>query len=80
MCWRSKRRDTSTSKEYPAAPRHYADAKDNYRLLLEVLGEICAKVIAPRAAEADQEGAHFEDGQVTYTAATQEGLHGAQAG
>ncbi|MFZ2095091.1 MAG: acyl-CoA dehydrogenase family protein [Anaerolineales bacterium] len=61
-------------QEYPAAPRHYADAKDNYRLLLEVLGEICAKVIAPRAAEADQEGAHFEDGQVSYTAATQEGL------
>jgi alkylation response protein AidB-like acyl-CoA dehydrogenase len=61
-------------REYPAAPRHYADAKDNYRLLLEVLGEICARVIAPRAAEADQEGAHFEDGQVTYTAATQEGL------
>ena len=62
------------SEEFPAAPRHYKDAKDNYRLLLEVLGEICAKVIAPRAAEADQEGAHFEDGQVTYTAATQEGL------
>ena len=62
------------SQEYPAAPRHYADAKDNYRLLLEVLGEICARVIEPRAAEADQEGAHYEDGQVTYTAATQEGL------
>jgi alkylation response protein AidB-like acyl-CoA dehydrogenase len=61
-------------QEYPAAPRHYADAKDNYRLVLEVLGEICAKVIAPRAAEADEEGAHFENGQVTYTAATQEGL------
>jgi alkylation response protein AidB-like acyl-CoA dehydrogenase len=62
------------SKEYPAAPRHYTDAIDNYRLLLEVLGEICAKVIAPRAAEADQEGAHFENGQVTYAAATLEGL------
>src|SRR4030042_5569823 len=62
------------SKEYAAAPRHYADAKDSYRLLLEVMGEICAKVIAPRAAEADLEGAHFEDGQVSYTAATQEGL------
>jgi alkylation response protein AidB-like acyl-CoA dehydrogenase len=59
---------------YAAAPRYYADAKDNYRLLLEVLGEISAKVIAPRAAEADEEGAHYEDGQVTYTAATQEGL------
>jgi alkylation response protein AidB-like acyl-CoA dehydrogenase len=62
------------SQEYAAAPRHYADAKDNHRLLLEVLGEICAKVIAPRAAESDEEGAHFEDGQVSYTAATLEGL------
>jgi alkylation response protein AidB-like acyl-CoA dehydrogenase len=60
--------------EYPAAPRHYADAVENYRVVLEVLGEICAKVIAPRAAESDEEGAHLEEGQVTYTAATQEGL------
>jgi alkylation response protein AidB-like acyl-CoA dehydrogenase len=60
--------------EYPAAPRNYADAKENYRLLLEVLGDICANQIAPRAAEADEEGAHFEDGKVTYAAATQEGL------
>ncbi len=60
--------------QYPAAPRHYIDAKDNYRLLLELLGEICAKVIAPRSGEADLEEVHFEDGQVTYAAATQEGL------
>jgi alkylation response protein AidB-like acyl-CoA dehydrogenase len=62
------------NKDYPAAPRSYADAKDNYHLLLEVLGEICAGVIAPRAAEADEEGVHFEAGLVSYTAATQEGL------
>lgn len=61
-------------REYSAAPRHYADAKDNYRLLLEVLGEISARVIAPRAAEADQEGAHYENGQVTYAAASLDGL------
>jgi alkylation response protein AidB-like acyl-CoA dehydrogenase len=61
-------------QEYAAAPRQYADAKDNYRLLLEVLGEICAQVIAPRAAEADQEGAHYADGQVSYASAIQEGL------
>jgi hypothetical protein len=62
------------SQEYAAAPRHYVDAKDNYRLLLEVLGEICARVIAPRAAESDEEGAHFENGEVSYTAATLDGL------
>ncbi|MDY7078491.1 MAG: acyl-CoA dehydrogenase family protein [Chloroflexota bacterium] len=64
----------SAHAQYPAAPRNYADAKDNYRLLLNLLGEICATRIAPRAAEADEEGAHFCDGRVTYAAATQEAL------
>lgn len=58
-------------QQYPAAPRSYQDAKQNYRLLLEVLGQICAEVIAPRAAEADDEGARYENGQVRYSAATQ---------
>jgi alkylation response protein AidB-like acyl-CoA dehydrogenase len=62
------------AQEYAAAPRNYADAKDNYRLMLEVLGDICANVVAPRAAEADEEGAQFRDGEVYYTQATQEAL------
>jgi alkylation response protein AidB-like acyl-CoA dehydrogenase len=53
-------------EQYPAAPRNYADAKDNYRLLLTLLGEICAKHVAPRAAEADEEGVQLLDGQVIY--------------
>jgi alkylation response protein AidB-like acyl-CoA dehydrogenase len=61
-------------EQYPVAPRHYEDAKDNYRLLLEVLGEICATVVAPRAAEADEEGAQFHDGEVHYASATQDAL------
>ncbi len=40
--------------KYAAAPRNYNDARDNYRVLLEVLGEICATIVAPRAAEADE--------------------------
>ncbi len=62
------------SHRYPTAPRHYADAKDNYRLLLEVLGQICATVVAPRAAEADEEGARFHKGGVEYAAATQDAI------
>lgn len=61
--------------QYPAAPRNYADAKDNYRLMLEILGGICATVIAPRAAEADEEGAQYINGDVRYAAATQEALN-----
>jgi alkylation response protein AidB-like acyl-CoA dehydrogenase len=59
---------------YAGAPRNYADAKENYGLLLHLLGDICANQIAPRAAEAAEEGAHFQDGRVSYAAATQEGL------
>ncbi len=55
---------------YPGAPRNYADAKDNYAIILGVMGEICGERIAPRAAEADEEGAHFADGEVTYAAPT----------
>src|SRR5664280_1743221 len=53
--------------QYPGAPRNYADAKDNYAIILGVMGEICGERIAPRAAEADEEGAHFLDGEVTYS-------------
>ncbi len=69
-----KEKGYSYCVRYPNAPRHYPDAKDNYRLLLEVLGEIAAQVIAPRAAEADDEGAHFKQGRVEYAAATQEAI------
>ncbi|MEI6877237.1 MAG: acyl-CoA dehydrogenase family protein, partial [Spirochaetota bacterium] len=61
----------TTASKYPNAPRHYADAQDNWRLILEILGDICATLIAPRAAEADEEGATWEAGEVTYAKATQ---------
>jgi alkylation response protein AidB-like acyl-CoA dehydrogenase len=60
--------------KYPGAPRNYADAKDNYRLLLTVLGDICANQVAPRAAEADEEGVRLENGRVVYAQAIQDGL------
>jgi alkylation response protein AidB-like acyl-CoA dehydrogenase len=60
--------------DYPGAPRNYADALDNYRRLLTVLGDVCANQIAPRAAEADEEGVHLDDGRVVYAAATRDGL------
>jgi hypothetical protein len=69
-----KEKGYSYAKTRPTAPRSYVDAKDNYRLLLEVLGDVSANTIAPRAPEADEEGAQFRDGQVFYAAATQEAV------
>jgi len=57
-------------EEHAAAPRNYADAMDNYRLMLEVVGDICANHAAPRAAEADEAGVSCDDGCVTYANAT----------
>ncbi|HEY5118883.1 MAG TPA: hypothetical protein VII90_05465, partial [Anaerolineales bacterium] len=54
-----KEKGYSEAALYPTAPRNYEDAVDNYRILLEVLGEICATRVAPRAAEADEEGVHL---------------------
>ncbi len=65
-----KEKGYSDCADVPGAPRNYADAKDNYRIVLDVMGEICGERVAPRAAEADEEGAHFEDGVVTYAAPT----------
>jgi 3-(methylthio)propanoyl-CoA dehydrogenase len=65
-----KEKSYSESDHYPTAPRNYADAMDSYRIVLDVLGEVCGERVAPRAAEADEEGAHYESGEVTYAAAT----------
>jgi len=64
----------SNHPKYPAAPRNYADAKDNYRLLLTLLGGICGEHIAPRAAETDEEGVRLVDGKVIYAAATEDAM------
>jgi len=61
-------------QDYPGAPRNYADAKDNYRLLLTLLGDICGNHAAPRAAEADREGVRCQDGRVIYAAATDDAM------
>jgi len=51
-----KERGYSETDRYPSAPRNYADAKDNYAIILEVLGDVAATRVAPRAGEADEEG------------------------
>ena len=59
-------KDYKLAKEFDNAPVDYADAQDNYKRVLEVIGEVCADKIAPRSTEVDENGPHFEDGVVTY--------------
>ncbi len=60
--------------EYNYAPTDYEDALDNYRKVLEIVGDITGNFIAPRAAAVDEEGCHFEDGRVRYARGTREAL------
>lgn len=62
------------AKKYSYAPVDYEDAIENYRKVLEVLGDITGNYIAERAADVDQEGALYKDGKVTYASGTQENL------
>jgi alkylation response protein AidB-like acyl-CoA dehydrogenase len=62
------------SREYPFAPVNYEDAVENYRRVLEVVGDLAANYIAPRAASVDAEGASLSDGRVEYAAGTRSNL------
>lgn len=60
--------------DYNYAPKDYQDATDNYRKVLEIVGDITGNIIAPNAAEVDVEGNTLEDGKVTYAKGTREAL------
>jgi alkylation response protein AidB-like acyl-CoA dehydrogenase len=62
------------SKKYNYAPTNYADAIENYRKILEIVGDIAGNFIAPRAAAVDEEGNTIEEGKVVYAKGTQENL------
>ena len=71
---RLRENDFEESREYDHAPENAEDAKDNYMKVLQMAGQICAEFIAPRAAEVDKEGSHFEDGKVTLAKGLEEAM------
>lgn len=58
--------------KYDFASRDYEDAIDNYEKVLEIIGEICAEIIAPNAEDVDHEGPHVENNRVVYARGTQQ--------
>lgn len=51
---------------YAYAPSNLDDARESYRLVLELAGEIAGEFIAPRAEEVDRIGSRLVDGDVCY--------------
>ncbi|MCK4753796.1 MAG: acyl-CoA dehydrogenase family protein, partial [Calditrichia bacterium] len=62
------------AKEYNYAPTNYIDAIENYKKIMEIVGDIAGNFIAPRAADVDEQGNTIENGKVVYAKGTQENL------
>ena len=66
--------DFKDAKIYNYAPADYNDAKENYKKVLEIVGDIAGNFIAGRAANVDEEGAVLNNGTVSYAKGTKENL------
>ena len=69
---RLKEQDFKDKDKYDIAPVNVEDTKDSYDKVMEIIGDICANVIAENAEEVDKEGAHLENGRVRYAKGTEE--------
>jgi alkylation response protein AidB-like acyl-CoA dehydrogenase len=67
-----KERNFADKDNYDYASRDFEDAIDNYERVLEIIGEICADIIAPNAESVDKEGPQALDNRVVYARGTQE--------
>lgn len=66
--------DYKQAEEFDYAPEDYEDAMDNYKRVMEVIGEITGERIAPRSRQVDEEGPYFKDGVVKYHPLTDKNL------
>jgi alkylation response protein AidB-like acyl-CoA dehydrogenase len=71
---RLKEEDFREAGRYPHAPKDEKDARENYRLVLSIIGEICGEFIAPAAPQVDEAGPVLENNQVRLNPATQKAL------
>jgi 3-(methylthio)propanoyl-CoA dehydrogenase len=67
-----KENDFSEKDQYDFAPVDFEDAMDNYEKVLEIIGDICANVVAPNAEAVDHEGPQLINNEVVYAKGTRE--------
>ena len=67
-----RERNFAEKDKYDFAPVDFEDALDSYEKVLEIVGDICANVIAPNAVEVDIEGPKIVNNEVKYARGTQE--------
>jgi alkylation response protein AidB-like acyl-CoA dehydrogenase len=60
--------------QYNYAPTNYNDAMENYRKIIDIVGDIAGNYIAPRAGPIDEVGNTVKNGKVIYAKGLQENL------
>jgi len=71
---RLKEENFAQAKQYPHAPKDVEDAKDSYRMVLSIAGEIAGGFMAPNAAAVDESSPTLANNQVTMHPATRKAL------
>ena len=69
-----KERNYTEAEKFDYAPLDFEDALDNYERTLEIVGEICADVIAGNAEDVDHQGPRVENNRVIYADGTKQNL------
>ena len=65
-----KERNFLDAESYVEAPASYEEAMENYKLVLEIVGEIAADLIAPNAESVDAEGPKVVNNEIHYASGT----------
>lgn len=65
-----KERNFLDAESYVEAPTSYEEAMENYKLVLEIVGEIAADLIAPNAESVDAEGPKVVNNEIHYASGT----------
>jgi len=66
-----KEENFQQAKQYAHAPKDAADARDSYRMVLSIIGEVSGGFVAPAAPAVDEAGPTLANNQVTLNPATQ---------
>ncbi|MCL1836918.1 MAG: acyl-CoA dehydrogenase family protein [Treponema sp.] len=69
-----KEENFSQAKQYAHAPKDAQDARDSYRMVLSIIGEIGGEYMAPNAPAVDEAGPTLANNQVTLHPATKKAV------
>ena len=74
-----KERNFTEKDLYDYAPQNFEDAMDSYMRVMEIIGGVCADVIAPNAEGVDKEGPRVINDRVEYASGTVENMKAVNA-